>query len=105
MTTTQQHEIVRLVDLVLMGSGDWLLASPFTLGYERVPLVGSDLVSGRPALAFTALSFWGGRALAPCVILVAGSWLVFAPVLFWAHERSAYAYDTLLGAHYLHPEK
>lgn len=92
------HEMVRWVDLVVMGLGAWLLASPVTLGYRSAALTWSDLASGALVVAFGALSFWGRRWWAPYGASLVGTWLLFAPLVFWAPDAAAYANDTLVGA-------
>lgn len=92
------HEMARWVDLVVMGLGAWLLASPATLGYRSAALTWSDALSGALVIGFAALSLLRRSAWAPWATSLVGAWLLFAPLVFWAPEAAAYANDTLVGA-------
>ena len=94
----QHHDMARWVDPVVMALGAWLIASPAALGYQSTALVWSDLVSGVLAVAFGWLSFSRRKAWAPWGAVLVGTWLVFAPVIFWAPTAAAYNNDTLVGA-------
>ncbi|HXI16453.1 MAG TPA: vitamin K epoxide reductase family protein [Chloroflexota bacterium] len=92
------HHMVPWVDLVSMGLGAWLVASPATLGYRSAGLTWSDIASGVLVIIFAALSLWGRKAWAPYAATLVGAWLLFAPLIFWAPDAAAYANDTLVGA-------
>jgi hypothetical protein len=79
--------------------GLWLISAPATFGYRSVAMTWSDVVSGALLLAFAGAAFaprWDfyGRWGAALV----GSWLQFAPLVFWAPTAAAYITDTLVGA-------
>ena len=84
-----------------MALGFWLITGAFALGYRRVALQASDVVSGALVILLAALSlsrrpFW--RLWAPWANSLVGVWLLFAPLVFWAPTAAAYANDTLVGA-------
>ena len=92
------HGMARWVDVTLLGVAAWLVASPLTIGYGSLPLVVSDVASGLLIAIFAALSLWGGKTWAPYATAVVGTWLLFAPLLFWAPEAAVYLNDTVVGA-------
>ena len=92
------HQMVPWVDLILIGLGVWLLFSPATLGYPDNALTWSDIISGLLVIAFAALSYWGQRWWAPYGATLVGTWLIFAPLVFWAPDAASYVNDTLVGA-------
>jgi hypothetical protein len=79
--------------------GVWLMASPFTFGYQSLALTWSDVVSGLLLAIFASLAVqprfdFIGRWSAALV----GTWLQFAPLVFWSPTPAAYLNDTLVGA-------
>jgi hypothetical protein len=78
--------------------GGWLIASPFTLGYRDAAMVWNDVLSGIVIAALGVLTLWPRFDLARWALCFSGIWLLFAPLVFWAADASAYANDTLVGA-------
>lgn len=77
--------------------GLWLLAAPFTFGYNHTPSRWSDWISGFLLIFFGLLSMkrkWSGWIWGGCLV---GIWLQFAPLAFWAKEPVIYVNDTLIG--------
>lgn len=79
--------------------GFWLISSPITFRYERQQMFWSDVISGGLIAFFSAVGFiprydfhgrWGA-----CIV---GTWLQFAPLVFWAATPVAFVTDTLTGA-------
>lgn len=79
--------------------GLWLISSPWTFGYRSVAMTWSDVASGVLLVGLAAAAFiprydfygrWG--------IALVGTWLQFAPLVFWAQTPAAYITDTLVGA-------
>lgn len=95
---TAHHEMVRWVDLVLIGLGLWLISSPATIGSPDDAMTASDILSGVLVIGLAATSFWARRWWAPYALTLVGTWLVFAPLLFWAPDATSYLNDTLVGA-------
>lgn len=104
--------------LVVILLGLWLLAAPFTLGYEagiapsptgiglKDPhaiqrachlLMVSDLLAGVVVLILGVLSLRFGRNWSSWLVAVVGIFLQFAPLLFWSPLPAAYVNDTLIG--------
>jgi uncharacterized membrane protein len=79
--------------------GLWLISAPATFGYRSAAMTWSDIASGVALIVLAGLAvvprwdFYGrwGAALV-------GTWLQFAPLIFWAPTASAYITDTLVGA-------
>ncbi len=104
--------------------GLWLVASPFTLGYlsdfvpdanqlrvmaerglpafelRNLAMMWSDIGSGLLIIVFSALSANSDRRFpwAQWANAAVGSWLLFAPLIFWTPLPGAYANATLVGA-------
>lgn len=102
--------------------GAWLLTSPFAFGsfdatgfsdaVLRVTaergladpalrsqwLAWSDIASGLLIMLFGALSLSPRFSWAQWANTAVGTWLLFAPLLFWAPSAAVYANDTLVGA-------
>ena len=79
--------------------GLWLISAPLTFTYRSTAMTWSDVVSGALLVLFAGAAFsprWDfyGRWGAALV----GTWLQFAPLVFWAPTSAAYITDTLVGA-------
>src|SRR5438094_5274278 len=79
--------------------GLWLISSPWTFGYRSTAMTWNDVASGALLVVLSAAAFvprydfygrWG--------IAFVGTWLQFAPLVFWAPTPAAYITDTLVGA-------
>jgi hypothetical protein len=79
--------------------GLWLVSSPWTFGYRSTAMTQSDVTSGVLLIMLAAAAFvprydfygrWG--------VALVGTWLQFAPLIFWAPTAAAYLNDTLVGA-------
>jgi hypothetical protein len=86
-------------NFTVMALGLWLVSSPVTFGYAAGPMMISDIVSGTLLLVFAGLALlpqWDfiGR----WSVALIGTWLQFAPLLFWAPSPAAMVNDTLIGA-------
>lgn len=84
---------------LLIMLGLWLISSTVTFGYESSQMFWSDIVSGVLLAFLAAIAFlprfdfigrWGA-----CFV---GTWLQFAPLVFWAPTAAVYVTDTLVGA-------
>ncbi len=96
----------------------WLISSPFVFGLASEWRVAgeliapnqrglelsatwmtlSDIVSGVLIALFALLSISRPLAWARWLTAALGSWLLFAPLVFWTPSAAAYANDTLVGA-------
>jgi hypothetical protein len=86
-------------NFTVMSLGLWLISSPFTFGYATGSMMMSDVASG------TLLFLFAGLALFPTwdfigrwTVALVGTWLQFAPLIFWAPIPAAMLNDTLVGA-------
>jgi hypothetical protein len=86
-------------NVTIMSLGAWLVSSPFTFGYTDRAMIWSDVASG------VLLVLFGGIALIPRFdfigrwsVALIGTWLQFAPLVFWAPTAAAYLNDTIVGA-------
>lgn len=104
--------------------GLWLITTPFTLGYlsdfapdanqlrvmaerglpsfewRNLAMAWSDVVSGLLIVVFSALAANADRRFpwAQWANAAVGTWLLFAPLVFWAPLAAAYTNATLVGA-------
>ncbi len=83
----------------VMALGVWLLSSPATFGHRSAPMIWSDVASGVLLVLFSGLAFvprfdFIGR----WSVALVGTWLQFAPLVFWAPTAAAYLNDTIVGA-------
>jgi hypothetical protein len=85
-------------DFAIITLGVWLIASPFTLGYQDATMVWNDVASGLVIATLGTLTLWPRFDLVRWALCFTGIWLLFAPLVFWATDAGAYANDTLVGA-------
>lgn len=98
--------------------GWWLVSSPFIFGLAESWMVAevltsptqrglalsstwmtaSDVVTGLLIVIFGLLSLSRDYGWARWVTALLGTWLLFAPLIFWTSSAAAYANDTLIGA-------
>ncbi len=77
--------------------GVFLIMAPFTFGYKSSQMIYSDIISGVLLIVFSFLSANPFRLWAPWAASVVGTWLLFAPIIFWAPDASAYITDSIIG--------
>ena len=97
--------------------GLWLASSPFIFGlaenwmqraeltapnqrglpFSDTWMTASDIASGLLIVAFALISLSRRAGWARWATAAIGSWLLFAPLVFWTPSAAAYANDTLLG--------
>lgn len=82
---------------VLMLLGAWLIASPAALDYQSAALTWSDIASGVLVILFATIAVFRGGAWTSWACVAVATWLVFAPLIFWAPTAASYLNDTLLG--------
>jgi nucleoside-diphosphate-sugar epimerase/uncharacterized membrane protein len=98
--------------------GTWLISSPFIFGLTEAWMIEgelitpnqrglllshtwitiSDIVTGLLIVIFSMLSLSRDHGWARWITASLGTWLLFAPLLFWTPNAAAYANDTLTGA-------
>jgi hypothetical protein len=73
-------------------TGAWLLAAPATFGYADEAIAPSDWASGAALLLLAGVMQWARRdgtaAGAQWAASLVGTWLLFAPLAFWAPASS-----------------
>ncbi|QTE50406.1 SPW repeat protein [Mucilaginibacter rubeus] len=77
--------------------GFFLMAAPFTFGYKSAAMTYSDLISGVLLVIFSLLSANPFRLWAPWASAFVGVWLLFAPLIFWSPDATAYITDSIAG--------
>lgn len=77
--------------------GFFLIAAPFTFGYHSSAMTYSDIFSGALLILFSLLSANPFRLWAPWLSSSVGVWLLFAPLVFWSPDASAYITDSIVG--------
>lgn len=77
--------------------GFFLIAAPFTFGYQTTAMIYSDIISGVLLVVFSLLSANPFRLWAPWASSIVGIWLLFAPLIFWSPDASAYITDSIVG--------
>lgn len=87
----------RWSQLPLLALAVWLIFSPFTAGYNSMPLMWNDIISGILVMTLAMIVFHTRRSWAAWANALVGFWLAFAPVLFWAPDSATYMNDTLVG--------
>ncbi|MGH8684299.1 MAG: vitamin K epoxide reductase family protein, partial [Nitrosospira sp.] len=98
--------------------GSWLVSSPFIFGLADSWMVAqeiitptqrglalsstwmtaSDVITGLLIVIFGFLSLSRDYSWARWIMALLGTWLLFAPLIFWTSSAAAYANDTLIGA-------
>jgi nucleoside-diphosphate-sugar epimerase len=78
--------------------GSWLLTSPALLDLQSRAMALSDLVAGVALMIFAGLALSWRLAWARWVCAAIGTWVMAAPILFWAPTAEGYLNDTLIGA-------
>ena len=81
----------------LLALGLWLILSPFTAGYNSLPLMLNDIISGILVMTLAIIVLRTRRSWAAWANAVLGMWIAFAPILFWAPDAATYMNDTLVG--------
>lgn len=83
---------------VIVFFGLWLIASPSALGYrDETGMTLSDIASGVLLVVFGGLSLSPRFGWAQWANVFVGTWLLFAPLVFWTASPAAYVNDTLVG--------
>ena len=86
-------------NFTVISLGAWLMSSPFAFGYSNQGMIWSDVISGALLVFFAGLALWPRfDFIGRWSVAVVGTWLQFAPLVFWAPSAAAYMNDTLVGA-------
>ena len=76
--------------------GFWLLCTQFLYAPVQTSMMMSDIITGGVLIVFGFLSLSRRLIFAPWVIVLAGFWLQFAPLIFYAVDMAAYLNDTMV---------
>ena len=98
MMATDHYGMYRWVQAPISALALWLIASPFTFGYQSDAMMWSDIASGSAALVMSLCALRPDRGLVSWLISAVGLWVLVAPLVFWAPDAAAYANATLVGA-------
>lgn len=93
----QAHGNTIWAHFINVALGFWLISSPVLLGYADTGLAYSDWGSGMLLIGFAAASLSWKMAWARWVCSLIGLWVLFAPLVFWTENASAYLNGTLVG--------
>jgi uncharacterized membrane protein len=91
------HEKIIWTHLTIVILGVFLITSPFTFGYKSSLMMNSDIISGALLIIFGFLSANPFRLWAPWGSCFVGLWLLFAPIIFWSPDASAFITDSIIG--------
>ncbi len=80
-----------------LGIGTWLVTAPPLLGFGWGALAASDIASGAAVIALSLLSLSWQLGVLRWITALIGTWLLFAPLVFWTPSAAAYLNDTLCG--------
>ena len=78
--------------------GLWLIFSPMVFNIEDSRMYWSDILTGLAILILGLISLSRDAGWARWSVAVLGTWLLFAPLVFWTPSAAVYASDTLVGA-------
>ncbi|MEQ8559257.1 MAG: vitamin K epoxide reductase family protein [Henriciella sp.] len=94
----EQHRNFIWAPFLNMAMGAWLMTSPSVIVYDSVPLIWSDMLSGLAVMVLAFLSLSWKLRLARWGIAAIASWVMFAPLAFWAPTGAVYLNQTIAGA-------
>ncbi len=80
-----------------IGLGVWLFTSPPILAYTGTAMATSDYLSGAGLIVCGLFALSWRHQWARWTNAVIGSWLLFAPLVFWTSSAAAYLNSTLVG--------
>lgn len=86
-------------DLVLLAAvALWLIAAPLLINHGSIILALNDVACGIVVLGLMSYSSWKGGMTARWLMAGIGTWLLAAPLIFWAPEPGACIADVLAGS-------
>lgn len=94
----QQHRDFIWAPFLNIAMGAWLATSPGIIEYNSWPLVWSDMLSGLAVMILGFLSLSWKLRLTRWGIAGVATWVMFAPLLFWAPTGAVYLNQTISGA-------
>ena len=94
----QAHQRYLWGPFLTAGLGAWLIASPPTFGAIDMTLVASDIASGVALIVLGLLTLSWRMAMLRWLTACVGTWVMFAPLVFWSDNAAVYLNATLVGA-------
>lgn len=96
------HEMIakwRWRDFLNITLGIWLIMSPATMGYVQSSprQAWSDIIAGTLIVILGIMTLFPRFDLARWGLCAVGSWLLFAPLLFWTNSPGAFNNGMLIG--------
>ena len=93
-----QHRKFIWAPFLNMAMGAWLATSPTIIPYNSAPLIWSDVLSGLAVILLGFLSLSWKLRLVRWAIAAVATWVMFAPLAFWAPTGAVYLNQTISGA-------
>jgi nucleoside-diphosphate-sugar epimerase len=94
----EQHGSFLWAHFLNIALGTWLLTSPALLDLQSEAMAVSDIVAGLALIGFASLALSWRLPWARWACALIGTWVMAAPILFWAPTADGYLNDTLVGA-------
>lgn len=94
---TDKHEKTLWAHFANVFLGFWLMVAHIAFGYTSFLMSMNDCITGIVIVVFACLSLSRHIIIAPWLLVLAGIWLNFAPLIFWAPDSVAYANDSIVG--------
>ncbi|MDP2215536.1 vitamin K epoxide reductase family protein [Phenylobacterium sp.] len=91
------HGRQRWAQMVVMGLGAWLVATPPIIGLDDAGLTLSQVISGLALMTLGALALNPRLWLARWGAAAVGLWVMVAPILFWSPSSAAFLNSMLVG--------
>lgn len=94
----EHYASYRWVLVPIVALATWSMIAPFTFGGASTASRINDVVCGAIALALALAAIPRTHGLVCWSIAGVGTWMLFAPLLWWAPDPASYANDTVVGA-------
>ncbi len=95
-TIAKESASHRWVFFVTLFLGFWLLCTPITMGITQSQILLGDQICALLMILASCSSLKGCK-FSPWILALIGTYLQFAPLIFWAKESVAYLNDTVTG--------
>lgn len=93
----EKHQSTLWAHFANLFLGFWLIVSHIAFGYQSTFYIFNDMICGIIIAFFSLLALSRKIIIAPWVVCLTGIWLMFAPLIFWAHQVQVYMNDTVVG--------
>jgi uncharacterized membrane protein len=89
--------IYKKISLLMAAIGLWLIAAPWTFGYQETAMAENDYWVGGFFVSIGVLSYVKWKDYFSVIFMALGFWLGLSPLLFWAELPVSYVNATLVG--------